>query len=105
MEVKITFGNGEIITAEKNGESLIMQQKPGFPAVLGVVTVESTDGGGRIYNDPQIVECASIDGRYWFCFVEESPQEKRIRQIEEKNEALVETTDDMILLMADLIGG
>ena len=105
MEVKITFGSGETIAAEKNGESLITQQKPGFPAVLGVVTVESADGGVRTYNDPQIVECASIDGRYWFCFVEESPQEKRIRQIEEKNEALVEATDDMILLMADLIGG
>lgn len=104
MEVKITFGNGEIITAEKNGESLIAQQKLGFPAVLGVVTVESEDGV-RTYNEPHIVECASIDGRFWFCFVEDNPQEKRIRQIEEKNAALMEATDDMILLMADLIGG
>ena len=95
MEVKITFGNGEIITAEKNGESLIAQQKPGFPAVLGVVTVESADGGVRIYNDPQIVECASIDGRYWFCFVEESPQQKRIRQLEEKNDSLLECLLEM----------
>ncbi len=95
MEVKITFGNGEIITAEKNGESLIAQQKPGFPAVLGVVTVESADGGVRIYNDPQIVECASIDERYWFCFVEESPQQKRIRQLEEKNDLLIECLLEM----------
>lgn len=95
MEVKITFGNGEIIAAEKNGESLIAQQKPGFPAVLGVVTVESADGGARIYNDPKIVECASVDGRYWFCFVEESPQQKRIRQLEEKNESLIECLLEM----------
>lgn len=95
MEAKITFGNGEIIAAEKNGESLIAQQKPGFPAVLGVVTVESADGGVRIYNDPQIVECASIDGRYWFTFVEDSQQQKRIRQLEEKNDALLECLLEM----------
>ena len=104
MEVKITFGGGETIVAEKNGESLIAQQKPSFPEELGLVTVEGADDI-RTYSDPQIVECASVDRRYWFCFVEESPQEKRIRQIEEKNKALVKTTDDMILLMADLIGG
>ena len=95
MEAKITFGNGEVIAAEKNGESLITQQKLGFPAVLGVVTVESADGGVRIYNDPQIVECANIDGRYWFCFVEESPQQKRIRQLEEKNDSLIECLLEM----------
>ena len=94
MEVKITFGNGEIITAEKNGESLIAQQKPGFPAVLGVVTVESEDGV-RTYNEPQIVECASVDGRYWFCFVEESPMQKRIRQLEANNDALLECLLEM----------
>ena len=104
MEVKITFGSGEIITAEQNGGTFIAEQKPIFPADMGLVTVDGADGVRR-YDEPQIVECASVDGRYWFCFVEESPQEKRIRQIEEKNEALVETTDDMILLMADLIGG
>ena len=94
MEVKITFGNGEIITAEKNGESLITQQKPGFPAVLGVVTVESEDGV-RTYNEPQIVECASVDGRYWFCFVEESSLQKRIRQLESQNETLLECLLEM----------
>lgn len=104
MEAKITFGSGESLTAEKNGESLITKQKPCFPTKLGLVTVQSEDGA-RTFDDPRVVECASIDGRFWFCFVEDSPQEKRIRQIEEKNEALVETTDDMILLMADLIGG
>ena len=102
MEVKITFGNGEIITAEKNGESLIAQQKPGFPAVLGVVTVESADGGVRIYNDPQIVECASIDGRYWFCFVEESPQEKRMRQLVEENEILAGAVEELAAIIGEV---
>ena len=102
MEVKITFGNGEVIAAEKNGESLITQQKPGFPAVLGVVTVESADGGVRIYNDPQIVECASIDGRYWFCFVEESPQEKRMRQLVEENEILAGAVEELAAIIGEV---
>ena len=102
MEAKITFGNGEIIAAEKNGESLITQQKPGFPAVLGVVTVESADGGVRIYNDPQIVECASIDRRYWFCFVEESPQEKRMRQLVEENEILAGAVEELAAIIGEV---
>ena len=102
MEVKITFGNGEVIAAGKNGESLITQQKPGFPAVLGVVTVESADGGVRIYNDPQIVECASIDGRHWFCFVEESPQEKRIRQLAEENEILAGAVEELAAIIGEV---
>lgn len=102
MEAKITFGNGEVIAAEKNGESLITQQKLGFPAVLGVVTVESADGGVRIYNDPQIVECASIDGRYWFCFVEESPQEKRMRQLVEENEILAGAVEELAAIIGEV---
>ena len=102
MEVKITFGSGETIAAEKNGESLITQQKLGFPAVLGVVTVESADGGVRIYNDPQIVECASIDGRYWFCFVEESPQEKRMRQLVEENEILAGAVEELAAIIGEV---
>ena len=79
-----------------------MQQKPGFPAVLGVVTVESTEGGVRIYNDPQIVECASIDGRYWFCFAEESPQEKRMRQLVEENEILAGAVEELAAIIGEV---
>ena len=94
MVVKITFGGGEIITAEQNGASFITEQKPSFPVDMGLVTVEGTDGV-RTYNEPQIVECASVDGRYWFCFVEESPMQKRIRQIEANNETLLECLLEM----------
>ena len=62
--------------------------------MLGVVTVESEDGV-RTYNEPQIVECASVDGRYWFCFVEETPLKKRIRQLEANNDALLECLLEM----------
>ena len=70
--------------------------------MLGVVTVESADGGVRIYNDPQIVECASIDGRYWFCFVEESPQEKRIRQLAEENEILAGAVEELAAIIGEV---
>ena len=94
MEVKITFGSGEIITAEQNGVSFITEQKPSFPTDIGLITVEGTDGI-RTYNEPQIVECASNDGRYWFTFVEESQQQKQIRRLEEKNDALLECLLEM----------
>ena len=94
MVVKIKFDSGDVIVAEQNGESFITEQKPIFPADMGIVTVHGDDGV-LTYNEPKIVECASVDGRYWFCFVEESPMQKRIRQLEEKNDALLECLLEM----------
>lgn len=94
MVVKIKFDNGDIIVAEQNGNAFITEQKPSFPANIGLVTVDGTDGV-RTYNEPQIVECASVDGRYWFCFVEESSLQKRIRQLESQNETLLECLLEM----------
>lgn len=94
MVVKIKFDSGDVIVAEQNGDSFITEKKPSFPADMGLVTIEGTDGV-RTYNDPQIVECASVDGRYWFCFVEESPMQKRIRQLEANNDALLECLLEM----------
>ena len=94
MEVKIKFDSSDVIFAEQNGESFITEQKSSFPADMGLVTVEGKDGV-RTYNEPQIVECASVDGRYWFCFAEESPMQKRIRQLEANNDALLECLLEM----------
>ena len=78
-----------------------MQQKPSFPEELGLVTVEGADGI-RTYSDPQVVECASVDGRYWFCFVEESPQEKRIRQLAEENEILAGAVEELAAIIGEV---
>ena len=94
MVVKIKFESGDVIVAEQNGNSFIVDEKPSFPADMGLVTVDGTDGV-RTYNEPQIVECASVDGRYWFCFVEETPLKKRIRQLEANNDALLECLLEM----------
>ena len=101
MEVKITFSSGEIIAAEQNGGSFITEQKPGFPTDMGLVTVEGADGI-RTYSDPQVVECASVDGRYWFCFVEESPQEKCIRQLAEENEILAGAVEELAAIIGEV---
>ena len=69
--VKIIFKNGEEITAERNGSSYIVDEKPAFPKDLSIVTVR---GGGEevVFKNAQVVECAAVDSRYWFCFVEQS---------------------------------
>lgn len=94
MEARITFKNGETLTVEKNGDSYITQTKPVFPADLSLVTVESEDGN-REYRNAEIAECASIDGRYWFAFVEKrAGTDERLDEIEA---AMIE--------LAGMIGG
>ena len=68
-KVSITFKNGMKIEAEVNGSSLITDSRPEFPPDLSAVTVTGTDGE-RIYRDAEIIECASVDNRYWFAFRE-----------------------------------
>ena len=100
MEARIIFKNGTEITAEMNGNCFITQSKPAFPSDLSTVTVESEDGG-RVYTNAQLVECASVDGRYWFAFTEESPMEATIRELQENNDMLTEC----ILEMSEIIYG
>ena len=100
MEARITFKNGETLTVEKNGDSYIMQNKPVLPADLSLVTVESEDGS-REYHDAILIECASVDGRYWFAFNEESEADKTIRELQESNDMLTEC----ILEMSEIIYG
>lgn len=61
-----------------------------------------TDDSSRTYDDPHVVECASVDGRYWFCFVEESPQEKRIRQLAEENEILAGAVEELAAIIGEV---
>lgn len=78
MDALIIFKDGSVLAAELNGSSLIVASKPTFPDDLSYVRVVA---GSYIYefHDASISECASIDGRYWFCFTEESELERIIR--------------------------
>lgn len=100
MEATIKFVNGEQIVADQNGTCYIVDVKPEIPDDLSVVEVENEDG--TIYfNDAFVIECASVDGRYWFAFGEESPLDKQLRVLHEENDLLTEC----ILEMSEIIYG
>ena len=62
------------LEAEVNGGSFIVDEKPEFPAVLSVVTLSYSNGNEATLNNARIIECASVDGRYWFT-IQEIPQD------------------------------
>lgn len=100
MEARITFVNGDVLRVEKNGDCFINSVKIGFPDDLTLVVVQS-DEGVREYHNAQVQECAALDGRFWFTFVEESEQARTIRELREENEVMA----GAILELAELIGG
>jgi hypothetical protein len=77
-KVKIIFSDGAEIVAEQNGTCYIVDEKPDFPADLSTVTI-----GEQVLENVALVECASIDGRYWFSFRQLSPQEIWMAEIED----------------------
>ena len=65
-----------------------------------MVTVED-EQGTKTFSNATVQECASVDGRYWFTFLEESESERTIRELREENEVL----EEAILELAAIIGG
>lgn len=98
MEAKIIFKNGTELTAEVNGNSYILMDEPEFPEDLSVVTVQE-NGSNTVFNNAKVQPCASVDGRYWFTFVEEGELERALRELREENEILTEC----ILEMSEII--
>lgn len=93
MEAKIKFANGEELTAEMSGNCFIVNVKPSFPEDLTTITVETSDGTLE-YHNAMIQECAHVDDKYWFAFVEKDPRDVEIQMLE-----------DAILELAEIIGG
>ena len=73
-KVIIRFNDGNEISAEINGDSYIVNTKPEFPEDLSNVVISGEDINKR-YDNAELIECASVDGRYWFAF-REIPQEE-----------------------------
>ena len=94
MEAKIIFKDGSELNAELNGSSLIVGNAPAFPEDLSVVTVQSEEGN-TVYQNAFVQTCASIDGRYWFSFVEENELDRTLRELREENEILTECILEM----------
>ena len=100
MNAIITFNDDSTITVEKNGDCFISETKPDFPTNLDNIKIESKDET-KVINHAQLIECASVDQRYWFTFNEESLYERTIRELREENEIL----EDAISELASIIGG
>lgn len=93
MEATITFKSGMTITAEMTGNCFIKDSKPSFPEDLSEVTVE-TEEQTIVYHNAMVQEAASVDGNYWWCFVEKDPRDVEIQMLE-----------DAIIELAEIIGG
>lgn len=100
MEATITFKSGKKITVEVNGSCFIKKTKPAFPDDLSVVTIENGQET-KVFENARLVECASVDGKYWFTFVSETESERVIRELREENEML----EGAIQELAEIIGG
>lgn len=98
---KIRFKDGTVVEAEKNGSCFITDEKPAFPEDLRDIKVEGETS--TLISNGQIVECASIDGRYWFTILEASPEDVKIRALEntisQQNDAIVELSEMMAAMM------
>ena len=87
MEATITFKRGKKITVEVNGSCFIKKTKPAFPDDLSVVTIENGQET-QVFENARLVECASVDGKYWFTFVSETESERVIRELRENKKML-----------------
>ena len=79
--VNIIFNDGTELEAERNGSSFIVNEKPDFPEEFTNITIEDEDGE-TIIDSAELIECASIDGRYWFSFREITERETTENQLE-----------------------
>lgn len=101
MEATIHILNLEDITAEKRADCYITATKPEFPEELGRVIIESEEGTQE-FQEAQLIECASIDGRYWFAFME-TPEEEKLKKRIADLESTKEMLEECILEMSEII--
>lgn len=81
METKVKLSNGIEFIAEDRDGSYVTDKRPEFPA--GIFGVELlSDTRSEKLDQVRLVECFSVDGRYWFNFLPLSEQEKRIVELE-----------------------
>lgn len=69
MEAKLKFANGTEIIAQANDNNYIVATKPQFPDNLKNIQI-TTEESTLVIKNGRIVECASLDGNYWFTVIE-----------------------------------
>ena len=101
MKATIQFVNRSEIVVDKSSDCYITDEKPAFPDPLGEVVVVSEEGERHIM-DATLIECASVDGRYWFALME-TPEDvklrRRIVELEKTNGML----QDCLLEMSEIV--
>ena len=103
MEATIKFKNGDEITAQVNGDCFITNAKPEFPDDLTNLEI-TKDGQVTVILEAMLIECASVDGKYWFSFMEKPlniRQAEEIEKLKNENEMLIEC----ILEMSEVVYG
>lgn len=92
---KIIFNDGTVINAKRNGSCFITDKKPVFPDDLTGIRVEGE--ASATFENGMIVECASVDDKYWFTIVEVSADELERQRVDE-------TIMELSELVAALLG-
>ena len=88
----IKFNDGTELEVEVNGSSFIVDAKPDFPSDLTNITVTKEDTVDT-FTYAELVECFSIDGRYWFSFIEIPEQERLMKENTAKIEYIAMMSD------------
>ena len=91
-KAKIIFNDGTEIAVDRNSDCYIVSEEPKFPDDLSVVTVEGDDYL-KVFRHAEKVECASVDGNYWFTFIEVSEDIRAMRQMEANIEYIAMMAD------------
>ena len=91
-KVTITFVDGTYIEAERNGDCYITGIEPTFPRDLSLVVIVGNNYD-RTVEHAELIECASVDGRYWFTFNEIPENIRTTKQIQANIEYIAMMTD------------
>lgn len=78
--VVIKFSNGAEIEVERNASTYIAKSKPEFPENLTDISIKGENFEENVAFG-RIIECASIDGRYWFGIQGISEAERQAAQV------------------------
>lgn len=96
MEATIRIEGQEDITAEVNGSSFITEDAPEFPEEAFEAEIETEDGV-TVIEHAVVVECASVDGRYWFTIIEQDPRDRALQELREDTETALNELLDFVV--------
>lgn len=88
--------NGYSFSCENNGDCYITDDKPyDFPNTpFSVIITADEPMNNRVYQNAELIEPYSIDGRYWFAFRELTPDELYRRQLDDERDMTLELIAD-----------